>query len=133
MSGTATRFLLTKNCLAKNIHGAEEALRNAALETVCGWLVSDHSLSTHPIHHYSPLGPPPVYVSSVFASFFFFFGHVATCVSLFPRPGIEPTPLAMEAWSQPLDHQGSPCLCLFVSAIPPYFRLIISHMDYLLQ
>ena len=27
-------------------------------------------------------------------------------------PGIEPTPPAVEVWSQPLDHQGSPCLCI---------------------
>ena len=39
--------------------------------------------------------------------FFFLLGHTTWHMEL-PRPGIQPVPPAVEAWSQPLDHQGSP-------------------------
>ena len=40
---------------------------------------------------------------------FFFWPHHAACRTLEPRAGIEPVPLAVEAWETgPLDHQGSP-------------------------
>ena len=42
-----------------------------------------------------------------FLNFFFFF---AACGVLVPRPGIEPTTPAVEAWSLTLGHQGSPFL-----------------------
>ena len=42
-------------------------------------------------------------------TFFFFFGlyHTA-CVILVSQPGMAFSPPASEAWSQPLDRQGSP-------------------------
>ena len=33
--------------------------------------------------------------------------HTAHGISV-PQPEIEPVPPAVEAWSQPLDHQGNP-------------------------
>ena len=34
------------------------------------------------------------------------------CTVLVLQPGIEPVSPAVEAWSQPLDRQGSPCYSL---------------------
>ena len=52
------------------------------------------------------------------------FGHVA-CAILVPQPGIEPAPLAVEAWSlQPLDHQESPPKPLLISFLGLYCLLI---------
>ena len=45
-------------------------------------------------------------------SFFFFWPHHAARGILVPRPGTEPTPLALEAWSLNHNHQGSPWNCL---------------------
>ena len=41
-------------------------------------------------------------------SLFFFWLHHAASEILVPQPGSEPSPLALEVWSQPLDFQGSP-------------------------
>ena len=46
------------------------------------------------------------------------------CRILVPRPGIEPVPQAVEAWSKPLDHQGSPSpysLTLFIAMFLLFF------------
>ena len=48
-----------------------------------------------------------------FCFVFCFFGCKA-CRILASLPGIEPAPPAMGVWSQPLNHQESPCLPIFL-------------------
>ena len=54
------------------------------------------------------------YFLNVFLSFIFWL-HCAVCGILVPQPEIEPMHPAAEAWSQPLDHQGSPLLFILLS------------------
>ena len=55
-------------------------------------------------------------------SFFFFsctMQILSCCIwDLVSWPGIEPRPSALGAWSQPLDHQRSPCIYISLSEKP---------------
>ena len=46
--------------------------------------------------------------------FFLIFFFFSACGVLVPRPGIEPTTPAVEAWSLTLGHQGSPFLKFYI-------------------
>ena len=56
----------------------------------------------------------PLYIYIYIYIFFFFFSWpcCTACGILVPPPGMEPTPLALEAWSLNHNHQGSPWNCL---------------------
>ena len=49
------------------------------------------------------LFPSPIFLKKLF--YFLAAPHSRTKI---PPPGIEPVPPALEMWSQPLDHWGSP-------------------------
>lgn len=51
---------------------------------------------------------------------YIFFGRTLRHAEL-PRPGIKPTLPAVEGWSQPLDHQGSPILGKLINFFGPQF------------
>lgn len=50
--------------------------------------------------------------------FFSFWLCQGACGILVLQPGVEPAPLTLKAWSEPLDHQGSPSCYLFYEAYP---------------
>lgn len=61
-----------------------------------------------------------------------FVSHLTAFGIFIPQPEIEPEPPAVEAQSQPLDHQGDPCifLDLFLSLLF-FFATIVSKWRFL--
>ena len=116
MSGTAAHLLWTKNYLAKNTNGAEESLRNLAVQIISLWLALDHwSL---PLYSFNPSLQP--FGSTSYTRVF------TSILPLWPC-GMQAVSSQTRDWTctpcsgiSTLDCRGSPCLCFITSAVHPF-------------